>query len=180
MKDSINKLSGITIGLHWLIALAMIGMIAFGIYLDEMPRGPEKGELMGIHKSVGFIVLVLAVLRSVWRLANGMPKALSVVPAWQSILATLSHWLLLLGTLLMPISGLMMSVGGGRAVEVFGFEVYPAGEKIEWMGGLGHDMHGIIANVLIGLIVLHILGALKHHLIDKDGTLSRMKGKHVD
>ena len=77
----------------------------------------------------------------------------------------------------MPISGLMMSIGGGHSIGVFGLDIFTSsGEKIEFLSQAGHIGHGLGAKVLMFFILLHIAGAIKHQLIDKDGTISRMLG----
>jgi len=174
-----NKLSKPTIGLHWITGLLFIGALALGLYVEDLPRTPEKFELLGLHKSLGVIVLCVALARLFWRLKEGAITSVAVLSKSQELVAKGVHHLLLLGTLLMPISGLMMSVGAGRAVKVFGLEIIAAGEKVEWLGALGGGIHGLAANVLIAVLVLHVAGALKHQLIDKDGTVSRMLGRKV-
>ncbi|RJG48095.1 cytochrome b [Motilimonas pumila] len=173
------SLSKQTVLLHWLTALLFIGVLGLGLYMVDLPKSPDKFELYGIHKSVGFIVLLIAIVRLSWRMFEGPVNSISPLPRYQEILAKSIHHLLLLGTLLMPISGVLMSIGGGRAVEVFGYEIVAAGDKIEWLGSISHSVHGIAADIIIVALVLHIVGALKHQWIDKDGTVSRMLGKKV-
>jgi cytochrome b561 len=60
---------------------------------------------------------------------------------------------------------------------LFGLELISAGEKVDWLSSLGGNIHGIAANVLIAALALHIVGALKHQFVDKDGTISRMLGR---
>lgn len=181
MKDTKQKLSPLSITLHWLVAIGMIGMIFYGQYIEDLPGGPDKWEGIGLHKSIGMILLVLIVLRVLWRIANKLPQPLSDAPKWQENAAVAAHMLLLLGTLLMPISGLMMSIGGGHSVAVFGWEVIAGSEdKIKWLGGLGHEIHEWSGKILLALIALHVLAALKHALLDRDGTLARMLGRRVE
>jgi len=168
-----------TIGLHWLLAFAMVAMLVFGLILEDMPRGDGKSALMWWHKGLGVAVLGFALWRLAWRLAQGFPSALSHTPAWQERGAFFTHWFLLLGTLFMPVSGMMMSLGGGHEIDVLGLIVIPPIGKIAWMDQTGHVVHGLGANLLIAAIVLHVVGALKHLLIDKDGTLARMLGRPV-
>ncbi len=180
MKDTHRRFSGLTVSLHWIIALGMITLIAFGLYIEGLPRGPEKGQLIGLHKSFGIVIFVLALLRIGWRFVNRFPRPLSTLPTWQENLAKLAHWVLILGTILMPVSGVIMSVGGGHPVGVFGFELIARSDvENETMNQIGHAMHGLGGKLLILFIVLHVVGALKHQLIDKDGTMQRIFGKTV-
>lgn len=185
MKDSETKLSVISVSLHWIVGLAMIGMLALGIYMEET----EAFALYPLHKSIGVIVLAVALVRIFWRLSNRWPSALSDDGVFLHFIARLVHWVLILGTLLMPISGMVMSGVGGHGVEMFGLEliasnpdpanpmeVIPHNEAI---AGFAHSVHGFVANLLIAVLLLHIAGAIKHHVVNKDGTLRRMLGQRV-
>jgi cytochrome b561 len=178
MNKSYEKLPSITIGLHWIIAIAIIAMLAMGIYVEDLPRSPEKGDLIAIHKSIGVIILVLALIRIAWRVISKYPEQLGEASKWQEIIAKLTLLVLILGTVMLPASGIAMSIGGGHGLAVFGIELIArTGEKMETLSQLGHIMHGLGGNLLIAFVVLHIAGAIKHEHIDKDGTLSRMLGR---
>lgn len=178
MKTS-GKLSLPTILFHWSTGAIMIAVIAIGLYMGDMPRGPEKGEMIGLHKSLGVIAFVFAVARLLWRKKEGAIPAIAEMPRWQEIAAKSVHHLLMLATILMPVSGIMMNTGGGRALNVFGLELIAAGEKTEWLGELGGTLHHLTADVLLAVLALHVLVALKHEIIDKDGTMRRMLGRNV-
>lgn len=172
-----NNLSKTTILLHWLTGLTFILVLALGFYFDYLPKGPEKGEIMGLHKSFGTIVFIAALIRLFWRLKEGSITSIAKLTRLQSILATSVHHLLLLVTLLMPISGITMSISGGRGLSVFGQEIVAGGgDKIEWLGSIAHTIHTGAVNVIVLILFLHIAGAVKHQFIDKDGTISRMLG----
>ena len=170
--DAISRLN------HWILAFLMIGMLGFGLYLENgVAPGPEKGALMGTHKAIGVIVLLLGLWRVGWRLWQGFLPDASAMPKWQSVSAHLAHWVLMAGIIVMPASGVIGSVFGGRAVEVFGLFTIPAGPQIEWIKDLAYGVHGIFAPILIVTTLLHVAGALKHHFIDRDTTLRRMTGR---
>ncbi|EAR62096.1 cytochrome b [Neptuniibacter caesariensis] len=174
-----NKLTHTMVGLHWLVALMMIGSIAFGIYIEELPRSDIKFEYIQLHKSIGILVLIFAIIRIVNTSKNGLPSQLGTPKKRQDQIAKIAHIVLLAGTILMPVSGVMMSIGGGHSVALFGLNLIPSGEKIEWLGSMGYALHGIGGKLMIAAILLHIAGALKHSLINKDGTMRRMMGKAV-
>lgn len=178
MNTSYEKLPTMTVALHWIIALAIIAMLAMGIYVEDLPRSPEKGELIALHKSIGVIILLLAMLRVLWRLVSKYPEPLGQMSKGQEIIAKLTLLVLILGTVLLPLSGIVMSIGGGRSVAVFGIELIAGtGEKIEILSQIGHVMHGLGGKLLIAFVLLHVVGAIKHEHFDKDGTLSRMLGR---
>lgn len=179
MLDTRAKLSHATIAFHWLIGLLMIGMVVFGLMLDEIPK-EARGYWVGLHKSMGVAVLALAALRIGWRWRNGFPLAVAAAKSWEKLLVAGTHWLLLAATVLMPVSGLLMSIAGGRPTNVFGLFTIPAfAEKNKLLNGVGHEVHEVLGYVLIAAIALHVVGALKHHFVDRDPTLKRMAGARV-
>jgi cytochrome b561 len=179
MKDTREELSTLTVGLHWLVAAAIIGMLAFGLYIDSLERSPERGALMDLHKSIGVTILALACLRILWRWRNGMPVMLGRAPRWHKVAAHAVHGLLLLATVLMPLTGIMMSLGGGHGLALFGLTLVAEGAaKQATIAAIG-ESHGTIAWILIGVIALHVAAALKHQVIDRDGTLRRMLGRRI-
>jgi cytochrome b561 len=180
MKDRRERLSHTTIALHWLIGLTVIGMLALGLWVEDLERGPLSTEWMGIHKSIGILVIVAATLRLLWRMANGFPVALSVMKAWERLVAHGVHWALLIATIVMPLSSIVMTLAGGRDLVLFGWTVIGAGAQNEGLAGFSKEVHEIGGTVLIVLIVLHVLAALKHHLISRDATLRRMLGRKIE
>lgn len=180
MKDRIEKFSGMTVALHWGLAVAMIAMLVFGLVLEDMERGEFKSALMWWHKGLGVALLAFAAWRLVWRLGNGMPETVAHIPGWQETASKATHWFLLLGTLFMPVSGIMLSLGNGRAIDVLGLFTIPAGAKNEALHEIGEVIHGAGGKLLIAAILLHVGGALKHHVVDRDATLPRMLGARVD
>ncbi len=181
MRDTHEQFSSLTVSLHWLIGIGVIIMLAFGVYIEDLPRSPEKGQLIGIHKSLGMLIFLLALIRIFWRYINKFPIPLSEIQGWQKTLANLAHWVLIIGTVLMPVSGVIMSIGGGHPVGIFGLELIAGtGEEKKILGKIGHIMHGLGGKLFILFVILHFVGAVKHQLIDKDGTMQRMLGKRVD
>ena len=183
--DTNTKFSRKTIMLHWLIGLTMLVLLGTGIYMVEY----EAYALYDIHKSIGIIIFLFALWRVLWRLRNGWPSALGNNSALMHSVAKLVHYLLLIGTVIMPLSGFIMSVMGGYGAAVFGLELVAAnpdpgkpGEMIALNGpvaGVAHEIHHLSGYILIAGVVLHLLGAFKHQLVDKDGTLRRMLGAEV-
>ncbi len=179
MATNTKKLSLTTIVMHWLAGVSFIGVFIVGLIMSEMERGPSKSELMGYHKSIGVLILIVAAIRILWRLKEGKLSSLGSSPAWQEKIAHAVHGILMLATIAMPISGIIMSAAGGRSVDVFGWVIISAGEKIEWLQQLGSTVHHSAVNIIVAVLVLHVIGALKHQFMDKDGTISRMIGKNI-
>ena len=115
MKDTPEKLSGVSVALHWLVGGAVIALLAVGWYMAAY----EVYFLYPIHKSVGMLIVAAVVARIWWRAVNGFPQFLPGVPKWRRTIARGVHWILLIGSILMPLSGIAMSVGGGRGFGYF-------------------------------------------------------------
>ncbi|WP_204115386.1 cytochrome b [Shimia biformata] len=164
---------------HWVLAVMMIGMLVFGVYLHEfMPRGPEKAALIGVHKAVGVLIFFLALWRVGYRLVRGFLPDAAPMARWQSVSAKLAHWGLLASVVLMPLTGMLGSYFGARPVDVFGMFTMPAVEIANAdPAGMFMGLHGGFAKLTIFLLLLHLAGALKHHLVDRDATLKRMLGR---
>ncbi|MGB0719438.1 MAG: cytochrome b [Bdellovibrionales bacterium] len=160
---------------HWGIAVFFLAMLGFGFYLafGDIPRA-DKGPLMGLHKALGVVFLAFASWRVIWRLAQGFPKDIAIMPNWQSLAAKATHWALLAAVIIMPVSGVLMSIFSGRAVNVFDIVTIPAQPKNEAIQFAAHNMHEIAPYIIAALILLHAAAAVKHHAIDKDATLKRM------
>ncbi|CAH0525835.1 cytochrome b [Vibrio hippocampi] len=171
------SLSKRTIMLHWATGILFLVTFAIGWYLGDMERGPDKNQLRDLHKSLGVLVMIVASLRLAWRIKEGAVPAIPGMAEWQRKSATAVHHLLLLATIAMPLSGVLMSIGGGRSIKLFGFVLYDGGEKVQWLQDITAPIHHATVNVLLMIIALHIIAALKHQFVDKDGTLSRMLGK---
>lgn len=160
---------------HWIIALAMIGMLAAGLIIGNVELSKEiRGPLIGLHKTIGVVVLLYGAWRIFWRLYQGFPEPVAALPAWQERAARMAHYGLLLGILMMPISGLIGSLFSGRHVNLFGVFTLPAIGDIKVVAAIGSNLHWIIGYLLIVLVILHIAAALKHHFVDGDATLTRM------
>lgn len=183
--DTQTKLSTNTVFLHWIVAIMMIALLATGLYMEKT----ETLALYPWHKSFGVLIILFVVLRILWRIKNSWPTPVRDYTKMEKLLSKVIHYLLIIGTVLMPLSGFMMSAMGGHGVALFGFELFARNpdpinpkEVIALNAGVAkfaHSLHGLGGNILIAGVLLHIAGAFKHHIIDKDGTLKRMMGSKV-
>jgi len=163
---------------HWLIAAAILFMLAFGFYVFEgMERGPDMRAMADLHKAIGVLILGVGLWRVGWRLFAGFPPEAGEAPRWQARAAKAAHWALLAAILLMPLSGLAHSYFNGRAVDVFGLFSVPAGPELHALAELAEGTHVAFAWALAVIVLAHVAGALKHHFIDRDATLRRMVGR---
>jgi len=189
MTDTREKLSSTSIGLHWVIGIAMICMVLFGLYIAGLHCGDgdtacksSKGDLTALHKSFGILILVFASWRFLRRLLIGMLAPVGDYASWERILSKVVAWFLLLTTLALPLSGIVMTIAAAKPIAVFGVQVVPQflAERDKALGGIAHQTHEWLGWALLAAVTLHILGALKHHVIDRDATLKRMLGARVD
>jgi len=160
---------------HWVIGLVFLGLLAVGFYMSGLERSPFKFELYGIHKALGISILALAVLRVVWRFIRPAPGHIETHQPWERALSGLVHFLLYTAMAVMPLSGWVMSSAGGHPVSFFGLFEVPAivGEN-KALGGLANQIHEYAAYAILLALGLHFAGAAKHHILDRDVTLTRM------
>ncbi len=166
----------VQIALHWLIAVAVFGLFGLGLWMVELTYYSSWYRTApDIHRSIGVVVVGLMMLRLVWRLMNPSVKALPSHHAWAVALAKATHGLMYLLVIGLGISGYMITTANGQPLMVFDWFAIPAiNFGIEYQEDIAGDAHALFAWSLIGLVSLHIAGALKHHFIDKDNTLKRM------
>lgn len=180
MSEAREKLSPVTVAFHWAIGIAIICLIAVGIYMTGLEKSAWRSQVYGWHKVAGTKVLMIASLRILWRWRQGFFARASNHKPWERRLATVSHWALLIATVGMPLSGAALSYGHGHPIPILGLtQIGPPAEKIPWLGQTGSFIHYYLGYGLIGIIALHVTGALKHHLVDRDGTLRRMLGAWI-
>jgi len=161
--------------LHWLTALCVLGLIAIGLWMTEMPISLMKLQLYAWHKWVGLVVLLLTVGRLAWRWRSPPPPPPGTMLDWARRLAPYSHGLLLLLLLALPVSGWLMSSAGG--VTVFWFGVLQLPDLVPRDLGLFEALrrlHHLLAWSLIALLGLHVLAVLHHDVIRRDGIFRRM------
>lgn len=159
---------------HWVIAIVVIAMLALSFFLDDVPE-IYKSQAFLIHKSLGLSILFLMILRFLLLMVQGRPALPSRMQAWEFVLSRIVQYGFYVLLIAMPIFGWIMSVAAGRTPTFFGLFALPLPiEPNKALSKLMFQYHQKIAYILIALIILHILGALKHHFIDKDNVLNHM------
>ena len=131
---------------------------------------------MGNHFAIGVILLFLAIARIAWRFASPPPPLASTLKPWEASLAKVTHLLLGLLVLLLPIGGWLAMSFYGQSIDVFGvFSLPPLPVSPDKdMAKTVFEAHGTVGKILVYLMFLHIAASLKHTLLDKDGNLFRM------
>lgn len=161
---------------HWFLALLLIGLLAMGLTMDEFENGPIKFQIFMLHKSFGTLVFMLAVLRVLWRFSNRKPDHLPSHKPWEIKLAGVTHVLLYMFMFAIPLSGYLMNAAKAYPHPFFGlFNVPPVLGKDEAIAEFFEEVHELAAYGLMVILALHVIGALKHMIIDKDETMKRMR-----
>jgi cytochrome b561 len=179
MKNTISHYGWITIYVHWLVAITVIGLFSLGFWMVDLgyydpwyKQGPD------LHKSIGIILFIVMVVRVVWRYFQIKPESQDSHNRIEKKIGSIVHVFLYGVLFVLMISGYLISTADGRAIEVFNqFPVASLGELFTGQEDLSGIVHKYLAYALIFTVVLHALAAFKHHFIDKDNTLLRMLGK---
>jgi cytochrome b561 len=164
------------IAMHWIIALLIFAAFGLGLYMTDIPGfTPTKLKLFSYHKWIGITVLIFAVLRVLWRLTHPAPGPVPGLPKWQHAAAEAAHLGLYLLILAVPLTGYLLSVAAGVKVVYLGLWELPMpfdkSDALKDIFGMAHEW---LNWTMAAIVVLHILAALKHHVVDRDGTLRRM------
>lgn len=184
-----SSYGSITKTFHWLTAFLILSMIPLGVIANDMayqikdPNIPSTGKdiarvawLFSLHKTIGIALFFTALLRIVWAFSQPKPGLLNGDKALEALAATTVHWLLYSSLVIVPLSGWIhhaATTGFAPIWWPFG-QSLPFVPKDEFLAEQTATLHWISNIVLVGALTLHIAGALKHHVIDKDATLRRM------
>ena len=164
--------------LHWLMAIIIIALLAVGFYMTNglSKEAPYRMTIYNLHKSLGVTILTLIALRIFFRLSRPIPLLPDSMPKVIQKLAHSTHFLLYLLMILMPLSGYLMSNSYGFPVYLFGLKMPILVERNMDMAQFFAEAHGYLGFILVGVLVLHIAGVIKHRFFDKNENdiLSRM------
>jgi len=163
---------------HWLIAGLIITqfiLAELAEWADDNNQAVQQLALLANHKSIGMTIVILAVLRLVWRMFNTPPPLPNSMALWQQRASAVAHWLMYGLIFAIPISGWLMSSASAYSVSWFNLFVFPdLVAPSEGLADLLHETHEVLAKLLLVVVLVHIAAALKHHFVDKDGVLRRM------
>ncbi|WP_237387085.1 cytochrome b [Xenorhabdus sp. Sc-CR9] len=182
LKNTSTRFGHISVLIHWLVALAVYGMFALGLWMVTLSyydtwyhRAPE------LHKSIGICLLIVMVIRVIWLFISPPPKPLANYSPLTRIGSKLMHHTLYVVLFGILASGYLISTAEGDSISIFGWFEVPATLTAQ---GIQADTAGVIhlylAWIVVVLSLLHVLAAFKHHFIDRDPTLKRMFGFNSD
>ena len=165
----------IVVWIHWITALVVIAQVVIGFTFSEMPRGPQRTEVFTLHKTVGAVILLLALLRLAVRLMNPPPPYPDDFPKWERFLAVWNHRLFYILLIALSLTGLAAVSGraeDGTVPLLFGLSL-PAIPGIPEENEFG-DVHEILVFTTLALVVLHIGAALKNQFVSRTTVADRM------
>lgn len=170
-----ERYTRVAMGLHWVLAALILGQIAFGWYLQNVPRGtPARTVYVNLHKSTGLTLGLLILVRLGWRLTHKAPPLPATLPAWQRTAARASHFALYACMLVMPAAGYLASNFSKFGVNYFNAILLPPwGIDDRRLYAVFNTTHVVTSYVFVALIALHVLAALRH-LRSRDGVFYRM------
>jgi len=181
MKDTGLRFSPITIGLHWLIAAAVVAMVWLGLSAAQLEAGAAKAELIRMHSTLGTMLFVVATYRFWARVSSYHPLPVGTPNPIEVMVSRSVAVALALAPVLLPIDGWLFMSAAGDSVRLPGGVALPA--VIAPNAGVAHVallLHKIGAYAFLAGLALHIFGAMKNHFVLKNDTLKRMLGKQVE
>ena len=163
------------VALHWIVALLIIGNLAFGLYVAGLPISPAKLRTVSWHKWVGVTILLLAFARLAWRLRHPAPALPAAMAPWERRTSNATHALLYVLFFAAPITGWLFSSAAGFPVVYLGVVQLPdLVSKNRELADVLRAAHKWINYTMAAVIVLHAAAAIKHHVHDRDDVLARM------
>jgi cytochrome b561 len=170
-----TRYSAVAQGFHWIIAALIVVQFTLAWMADDLPLGARKLALLARHKSFGMTILMLAVLRLLWRLFNRPPALPAGMSGIERQLARATHALFYALLFVMPLTGWMMSSAKNYSVSWFDLFTWPnLIAPSEAAFDLLRTTHDTLSWLLFTMAILHVLAALKHHFWNKDDVLRRM------
>ncbi|MCU1752629.1 cytochrome b [Pseudomonas sp. 6D_7.1_Bac1] len=179
LRNSSARYGGVSIFLHWGVALAVFGLFALGLWMVGLDYYSSwRKEAPDLHKSIGLMLFAIMLLRALWRFVSPPPPPLQSYSRMTRLGATLGHAFLYLSLFAVMIAGYLISTADGVGIPVFGlFEIPALISGLPDQADIAGAIHLYLAWALVIFSGLHALAALKHHFIDRDATLTRMLGR---
>jgi cytochrome b561 len=179
ITNSNNAYGLVAVVLHWLVASAVLGLFALGLWMVELTYYDDWYRTApAIHKAVGVLLFMAVVLRLGWRQLGPRPAPLASHRPLERRAAGIAHALMYILLFTVMLSGFLISTADGRPIDVFGLFSVPAlVSDLPNQADIAGKLHLYLAITLVSLAALHALAALKHQIIDRDGTLLRMLGR---
>ena len=175
MQPATSKFGLEMILLHWIIAAAMAVAVIYGLISGYAETAEETRSAMVVHQSIGMLILALAFVRVAARLRRPAPPLPPGMPGYQKAAAAITHILLYFMLFAFPVSGYVALAARGRTISIFGlFDLPNILSPDLSLAATADDLHVTAQWTLYGLVILHVVAALYHQFVVKDGVLLRM------
>jgi cytochrome b561 len=161
---------------HWALGFLIIGMLGYGWWMNHIAARPDRFFHRSIHADIGYVILLLMVVRLIWRGINPVPALPADAPRWQRIAARVSHGALYAITILVALLGWAHS-GAHKPdyADWFGLFRVPQFTSTDKANADSFEnLHIYLAYVLIALVAIHVLAALYHLMVRRDNVAARM------
>ena len=190
LRNTDRRYGLVAMTLHWSMALLLVVMIVFGIRMVEVQRelaatgnfdltvfGLNIFAAYQLHKSFGFLLFVLVLVRLGWKLVNPHPALPPGMPRHEIALAQFTHVALYALMLGIPVVGWLTASASPYEIDTVIFGLFTLPHPLAADGDLERllsTIHFYMAMALLGVLALHVAGALKHHFVSRDDVLRRM------
>lgn len=179
LKNSLHAYGFVSVSLHWLVAVVVLGMFAMGVWMVDLGYYDTwYHKAPALHKSIGALLFAVLVFSLVWRFTTVQPQPLLSHTAWERFGAKAGHGIIYFMLLGLIASGYLISTADGVGIPVFGlFEIPATIYDLPEQADIAGFVHKYLAWGLMFVVFIHAVAAFKHHWFDRDATLVRMLGK---
>ena len=177
-QDPIRRYSNPAVAFHWITVALVLTQVTLGFAFAEfMAKGPARSEVFAWHKTIGALILILAIIRLAYRLKNPPPPFPTELPRWRRIAAVWNHRAFYFLLIVLPLTGLIAVSGMAQG----GMTPLVGGLALPVVPGISHDtsetsgdLHVILVFTTIALLLLHVAAALSQQFFEHDRTAGRM------
>ncbi|MBI3102365.1 MAG: cytochrome b [Burkholderiales bacterium] len=164
-----------TVLLHWSMAILIAAQIALGFWMVDLPKDDSgiRASRFNLHKSIGMVLLILAVLRSIWLALR--PAMAATATGWMDRSARIAHGALYVLMVLVPLSGFLGSAFSKYPIRFFGFPLPRIADPWNAAKDLCSDVHQLSSYALTAMVVVHLMAFAYHQFVLKDRLILRMR-----
>lgn len=174
LRNSANRFGAIAGMLHWTIVAGVIAQYFLAEAAEESKTQTGILDATSLHRSIGFTILFLAIVRLVWRFIDPPPRWPPAMGSTARLIAKATHALFYALLVAVPLTGWAVTSAEGDPLSVFGLFAMPSLPVGEALEHTLEEAHEVLFNILAALALVHVVAALKHQFVDRDGLMGRM------